>query len=153
MRIRSLLGLLLLASVGMVQAQTPAKEARGAGGLRSEVMKVEDARSQALQSGDADALDRLYADDLAYTNARGQVLTKAQHLADIRSGNLKFTALKHEDVVVRVYGETGIVTGVSASVLKYNGHAFTGRRRFTNVYVKENARWLCVVHDETPIAP
>jgi len=74
-------------------------------------MKAEDARNQALPKGDVAALEQIYADDLVYTNATGALLTKKQHLAELKGRALHFTSFKHDDVQVTVHGNTGIVTG------------------------------------------
>lgn len=148
-----LLNLLMVAIAGPVRAQESAgKDSKTVGDLKNEVLRIEEERSQALQKGDAAALDRIYTKDLVYTNALGNVLTKAQHLADIRARNLKFTSFKHSDVEVRVHGSTGIVTGISTSLVEYNGITSSHPRRYVNVYVKENGQWRCAVHVETPVA-
>ena len=84
------------------------------------VLHAEESRNQALQKGDADALAKLYTDDLIYTNALGVTLSKEQHLADIRSRKLKLSAFKHSNVEVRVHGDTGFVTGVSTSMVDFS---------------------------------
>jgi ketosteroid isomerase-like protein len=121
--------------------------------LKDEILKISDQREQALASGDIAALDRIDADDLVYTNWRGVSLTKAEHLADIKARNLSFqSSFKHNDVQVVVHGNTGIVTGLSKTNVVYKGNATSGSRKFVNVFVKENGRWLCVVHFEAPVA-
>jgi hypothetical protein len=60
-------------------------------------MKAEEARNQALPHGDVAALDHIYADDLIYTNATGALLTKAQHLADLKGRTLNFRSFQHDD--------------------------------------------------------
>jgi ketosteroid isomerase-like protein len=120
--------------------------------LKAEVMKAEEGRNEALQKGDADALAKLYTDDLIYTNALGVTLTKEQHLADIRSRKLTLTALKHSDVQVRMHGTAGFVTGISTSMVDFHGNKSDSARKFLNVYVKENGVWKCAVHFETPAA-
>ena len=121
--------------------------------LKEEILKVSDEREEALGKGDVAALERIDADDLVYTNWRGVTLTKAQHLADIKARNLSFqTNFKHSDVQVVIHGNTGIVTGMSATNVNYKGNAFHGSRKFVNVFVKENGSWRCVVHFETPVA-
>ncbi len=120
--------------------------------LKDEILKVSEQREQALASGDVAALDRIDADDLVYTNWRGVTLTKAEHLADIKSRNLSFqTSFRHDNVQVVVHGNTGIVTGLSKTNVVYKGNASSGSRKFVNVFVKENGRWLCVVHFEAPV--
>jgi len=148
-----LLNLLLIVTPNVVKAQeNMGKDVQTFGDLKSEVLKIEEERNRALQESDADALDRIYSDDLVYTNARGYVLTKAEHLADIRAKNLKLTSFKHSDVEVRVHGNTGIVTGISTSLVEYKGAASSSPRRYVNVYVKENGLWRCTVHFETNAA-
>jgi ketosteroid isomerase-like protein len=94
------------------------------GDLKDEILKVDEERNQALQKGDVIFLGNLYSDDLVFTNARGEILTKAQHLAELKSRKLGFQSFKHSDVQVRIHGNTGILTGISTSAVVYNG---TGR--------------------------
>jgi len=126
--------------------------AKAVADAKSEVMQAEESRNHALEKGDADALAKLYTDDLIYTNALGVTLTKQQHLADIRSRKLQLTTLKHSDVQVRMHGDAGFVTGVSTSMVNFHGNVSESPRKFLNVYVKENGAWKCAVHVETPAA-
>ena len=118
---------------------------------KDEVLKVDEERNQALQKGDAATLERIYSDDLVYANASGALLTKAQHLAELKARTLNFRSFKHEDVQATVHGDTGVVTGISKSVVEYKGAVSTNNRRFMNVFVKKDGRWLCVAHIETNI--
>jgi ketosteroid isomerase-like protein len=116
-----------------------------------EILKVDEERNQALQKGDIATLDRIYSDDLVYANATGALLTKAQHLADLKAKGLHFLSFKHDDVKVVVHGDTGMVTGISTSEVEYHGAVSSSPRRFLNVFVKKDGRWLCVAHFETPV--
>lgn len=154
--LRSLFWLIVLALAA--PAITPPVTAAASGKAvsdakaKEEVLHAEESRNQALQKGDADALAKLYTDDLIYTNALGLTLTKQQHLADIRSRKLKLTAFKHSNVEVRVHGNAGFVTGISTSMVDFHGNSSDSPRKFLNVYVKENGVWKCAVHYETPAA-
>jgi len=128
-----------------------APDAKLEANLKDEVLKAEDARNQALPHGDVAALDHIYADDLVYTNAKGALLTKEQHLSDLKGRTLNFRSFKHDDVQVTVHGNTGIVTGISTSAVDYKGTVSSDPRRFLNIYVKEDGRWLCVAHFETQL--
>jgi ketosteroid isomerase-like protein len=116
--------------------------------FKDEVMKMEEERNQALQKGDIATLERIYSDDLVYTNATGALLSKAQHLAELKSRGLNFRAFKHEDVQETIHGDTGFVTGISKSVVEYRGTVSTGSRRFLNVFVKKDGRLQLVAHFE-----
>ena len=153
MRVLLLLTLLTMPIPGSTKdRETTGRGTKTGGDIKSEVLGIEEQRNVALQRGDADALDRIYTDDLVYTNALGYVLTKAQHLSDVRTRRLRMTSIKHSDVEVRVHGTTGIVTGVSTSSVEYQGTASSSPRRYLNVYVKDGRLWRCAVHFETPAA-
>lgn len=148
-----LLALIVLSIAGLGTAiGKTAKAARSVGDAKAEVLAAEESRNRALEKGDADALAKLYTEDLIYTNALGITLTKEQHLADIRSRKLQLTTLKHSDVQVRIHGDAGFVTGVSTSMVNFHGNVSASPRKFLNVYVKENGAWRCAVHVETPAA-
>jgi ketosteroid isomerase-like protein len=115
---------------------------------KEEIIKVSDEREHALETGDVATLDRIDADDLVYTNWRGVSMTKSEHLAEIKAKELSFQTMKHSEVQVVVHGDTGIVTGVSATNVNYKGSTPGGTRKFVNVFVKESGRWICVVHFE-----
>jgi ketosteroid isomerase-like protein len=85
-------------------------------------------------------LDRIYSDDVVYTNATGAFLTKAQHLTDLKARTLNFQSFKHSDVEVHVHGNTGVVTGISTSAVDYKGTVSSSSRRFLNIYVKQDRR-------------
>ena len=116
-----------------------------------EILKVDEERNQALQKGDVATLDRIYSDDLVYANATGALLTKAEHLADLKARKLNFRSFKHDDVKVVVQGDTGILTGISTSAVDYHGTISSSPRRFLNIFARKDGRWLCVAHFETPV--
>ena len=142
--IAAILALLAIvkSTVRNVAAEANAKE---------EILKIDEERNQALQKGDIATLDRIYSDDLVYANATGALLTKAQHLADLKGRALNFKSFKHDDVQVTVHGDTGILTGISTSAVEFHGTVSSSPRRFLNVFVKKDGRWLCAAHFETPV--
>ena len=120
---------------------------------KEEVLKVEDEMNQAIEKGDVNTLGRIFADDFTVTNPSGKIITRAQDLAEIRSGENNLVALDHDDIHLRVYGNTVLLSGRSRSTLQYKGKVSKGPRRFTNVYVKEDGQWRIVDHHVTNVAP
>lgn len=51
-----------------------------------EVLALEDEQVQYVQKGDTEALSRVYADGIAYTYSNGELVSKTEALARIRSG-------------------------------------------------------------------
>jgi len=128
------------------------RSAAAAENATEEVLKADEERNEALQKSDVATLERLYSDDLVYANATGALLTKQQHLADLKGKTLHFISFKHEDVKAVVHGDTGLVTGISKSEVEYKGSVSKSNRRFLNVFSKKDGHWLCVGHFETNIS-
>ena len=97
-------------------------------------------------------LDQIYADDLVFVTTHGALITKAQRLEDLRSGNLKFISFGRDSYSLHVYGDTVIMTGRATSDVVYQGKENHIPRRFTNVYIKLAGQWRLVAHQATTIA-
>jgi ketosteroid isomerase-like protein len=147
-----LVGVLVVALSGLARAQSAGGENADVERIRQEVLKVEREQDEAVARSDTKTLDRIWVDGLVYTTPTGELVTKAQHLADFRSGIRKFDSMKHDNFKVRVYGDTAVLTARSTSVLHYKGQVSTGPRVFTNVYVKMDGRWQLVSHHVTDVA-
>ena len=146
-----LIPLLTVLFLGIAKGQETTTTVADAEEAKRQVLKIEDDLNQAILARDTEVLDRIFAGDMAWT-ARGALLNKAQVLADFRSGNLHFNALKHDDIRLRVFGSTVVVTGYSTSSLQYQGKVSNGPRLFTSVYVKLDGRWQLVAHQVTDLA-
>jgi uncharacterized protein (TIGR02246 family) len=120
--------------------------------VEQEVIHVEDERMQAFKSSDSATLNRIFDDDFTFTNVNGEVHTKAELIGDVTSGKLKYNELNHSEIRVRVYDNTAILTGRSASVY-IDGGKEGGRtpRRYMNIYIRKNGQWRLVARQETPV--
>jgi len=143
-------GLILVCAMGRSQAIAPASQESSAE-LEREVLKVEDERNEAIMKGDVATLDKMYSDEIAWTNPHGELLTKGQVLSHLQTGEQKFFSIKHSDRHLHVYGNTVVMTVYTKSAVRYKGKTSDAPRRFTNVFVKQNGAWLLVVHSATPV--
>jgi hypothetical protein len=121
----------------------PGNESEEAG--KAAAIKVDEEFNEAVKTKDRATLKRVLADDLSWV-ARGDRLNKAQVIADVLSENLHFKALTHDSVVVKMFGNTAVMTGHSTSILEYKGKLFSAPRLFTSVYMKLNGQWQMVAH-------
>jgi uncharacterized protein (TIGR02246 family) len=116
------------------------------------VRQVEDEIATALGRNDADALDRLWASDYTFVNPGGAVLSKAQRLASLRSGDLKYESYTRDEENIRVYGNSAVVTYRSTVRGQRGGRDISSQRRVLTVLVKRSGRWQVVAQQSTPIA-
>ena len=139
--------LFVLVVAGKSQDANPNRP-RSSDATTKEIVALEDAQHEAFVKGDADAIDRIYTDDASLTYADGKLITKAQLLADIRSGKHRLYKVTHDDIQIRVYPNTVVVTGHSTAT----GTMYNTPRRLTNVYVKINGQWRLVAHHVTNVS-
>src|SRR3954466_4590478 len=99
---------------------------------------------------DVATLDRLLAADWTVVHGEGSIKTKAEDLADLKSGARKFSAdVTEDELSVRVVGDTAIAAGLSDSKLTFHGKPSGGPLRFTRVYVNRDGRWIMVASHAT----
>ena len=89
-----------------------------------------EARNAARVAGDGAEWGRYTADDFIVIGATGDVLDKAQRIAAINRGEGTDPSNTSRERIIRRYGDTVVVTETS------------GTSHVTNVWVKENDRWL-----------
>lgn len=148
---RRLLLMTLLALTVFLPTRSPAldKKDESDAGLTAAVRRAEDQRIAAMIKADLAALDTLLAEELTYTHSNGRVETKAQFLAALKSGDLRYEAIDREDLTVRSYGETAVFTGRATLRVKSKGQENRFLVRFIDVYVKRNGRWQMVAWQST----
>jgi ketosteroid isomerase-like protein len=122
---------------------------RPSAGTEQAVMGIERELLAAILKGDASASERYLADTYVFTGPDGTVETKAQAIADLKSGDLKLQAASLDGAKVQVYGETAIVTYSSNDKGTYKGKDISGKTRWTDVFVNQNGRWQLVASHGT----
>ena len=130
---------MLAAAAGALHAQTPAAELA--------VRQVEDRRIKAMIDDDLATLEAILADDLTYGHSSGVVDTKAAYLEALRTGKTKYLTFDRAPSVVRVYGNTAIITGTAT--LSLRGQTAPFSLRYTLAYVMREGQWRMVAWQST----
>jgi hypothetical protein len=115
-----------------------------------EVRQVLDQWLDALRRGDMAALERIIAEDYLITVSDGRVLNREQDLAPVRAG-LKFKSATVEDLNIRIFKETAVVTGRGVFKVRVKDKELDVSERFTDVYVKRKGRWQPVAPHSTSL--
>lgn len=95
---------------------------------------------------DIPALKEILADDFVDVTYNGGLRDKEDHLKSSLAPSKTHQAL--EELKVRFYGDTGIVTGVDHGTAADGSTAY--KIRFTDVFVKRAGHWQAVSAQETP---
>jgi len=123
--------------------------AMGQGGkVEQALMQTEREWVDAAQKKDADTLNRILAEDCVGQGPTGAV-TKAQALAELKSGESKLDSITLGDMKVRVFGDTAVVAGTDDEKSSYKGKDTSGHYTWTDVFVKRQGKWRAVASQST----
>ena len=116
-----------------------------AGPVKDELLEVIHAWDRGMIANDAEAIGRCMADDWVIIGSDGSVGGKTRFLALVQSGDLTHDVMTSEDLNVRIYGDTAVVTSRGVSGGKYQGHPFREVERVSCVFVRQEGEWRCVL--------
>jgi hypothetical protein len=105
--------------------------------------------AQAMVQRNLEVLELIEADEFTFTTPDGTIMTKAQDLETIRSGDIVYDSLTLEDVKVKVFGDAGVVTGRALVKGRYKTFDISGAYRYTVTFVKRQGRWQAVASQMT----
>jgi ketosteroid isomerase-like protein len=116
------------------------------------IREIERLYRDAVMRQDVTAVGRILADDFIATSSRGELRDKAKEIDDIRpSPDFKMEAFDLDDIDVRSFGDTAVVTGRSTLRVAFKGQSNTSVFRYTRVYVKRKGRWQVVAQQLTRV--
>ena len=113
--------------------------------MEEELLKLENAFAEAIVNNDLESIRRLVADDWIIIDPNGEIVDRTRFFEVIKSGVLTHDMMKSKDSRVRVYGDSAVVTAVTRTKGKFMGHDFSTQERATDVFVKRDGRWQCVL--------
>lgn len=141
----------ILAMALLVSIATPAAAQSTKTGPTEELTALEHRWVDAMVKNDVATLDKIIAKTYTDTDEEGHQSGKADLLAVIKSGDLKFKSLTVSDMHVHVYGSAAVVTGTGAQNGAYKGQAVTPKVVFTDTFVKGKGGWMAVASHRTAI--
>jgi ketosteroid isomerase-like protein len=143
---------LVLSLAAVARAPVPEASAKSA-------LSAEESINQALLHSDADALERLLADDWIVVSGFGGIGERKAFIAYVRAGDFTRRKMLLSEPRVRLYGDTALVTthlnAAGRSIKERNGQivsdCFDVKERQTDVLVWKNGGWKSVLLHETVI--
>ncbi len=114
-----------------------------------EIRALEQQWRTARVEGDTKFLELFYAPDLKIQTASGDVVTRQADIDLFATRAIKPEFIRAEELTVRVYGDTAVVTGLDHLRGTYRGQPGDMYLRFTDVLVRRGGRWQLVAHQST----
>ena len=141
----SVLGLLMALGVAAAQ-QRPA-----AGGDEAALRAIEAKWDAANRKGDSASLDAIFADGFISTSTEGKVSSKADVLARVKSGDVKYESANADDLRISIYGDAAVVNGRWRGKFVEKGKTVDATERFTDVFIRQKGQWRCVASQASTI--
>ena len=120
--------------------------------MEEELLKLEKAFAEAIVKNDLNGIEQLVTDDWIIIDPNGEIVDRARFFEVIKSGALTHEIMESEDFHVRVYGDSAVVTAITSTRGKFMGQEFSTRERASDVFVKRDERWQCVLTHLTRFA-
>lgn len=107
---------------------------------------------QAMVNKDVGTLQRLWSDDFTFVNIRGDLLSKAQRLENVRTGATSFKSINVSEQRHRAVGPDVAVTTCRVRIDgHYSGQEGSGDYRSTMVWGRRSGGWQIVALQMTAI--
>jgi ketosteroid isomerase-like protein len=140
-RIVALAALVVGAQATRLGAQAPS--------LADSIRALESQRAQALMKADTVALSPLVADEFVEISRLGTLRTKADNMREIANGTLRLTTVRYDSLSVRIYGDVAVLQGIADNTGTMRGFPFSGKIRYTRIFVRRDGRWRAVAMQHT----
>ena len=95
--------------------------------------------------------DKIMADDWVAIGFDGKTVTKAEVLADMKSGASTAQSVELGPMKVRIFGNTAVVTGSDTEKSTYKGKDSSGKYVWTDVWVMRKGHWQAAASQSTKL--
>jgi ketosteroid isomerase-like protein len=142
-----------IALLSFAFGQSPTAQRPANSTAEQEIRQMIEKYRTAILQRDIATLEKIWADDYVFVNAAGDVLTKTERLANIKSGATTLDSIKREEnITVRVYQNSAVTTSRVTLKGQYSGQPISGDYRSTLVWVKGPGGWQLVSNQLTALA-
>jgi len=117
--------------------------------IEQHLRQMNDEWVKALVRGDGETLDRIMADDFFFAYPM-EGDDKWQFIGDVTSGEIKVEYLNRENVTVKIWGHTALLSAHDSAKWFYQGRDFSGHYKIVAIYALRD-KWQLVAVQACPI--
>jgi len=103
------------------------------------------------KANDADGLGAMLAANFAYVSPLGEQVDRATYLANLGGRTVLMRAVEPSDEVVRITGDTAVLTATWTVDESYRGTRFKGPTRVMRVWNWVDEAWMAVAFQVTNV--
>jgi hypothetical protein len=114
-----------------------------------EIKRAYDNWKNAVIKGDLASLDKISAENFAWTNDMGITDNKTEKLYKITSDNLQYLSWINEDITVKIVGDIGILRTREILKLIVYRQRVNAVQDVTAIFINQDGKWLLAGGQET----
>ena len=115
-----------------------------------DIYNVSERWAAAIVANDADAIASFMSDDWIMISERG-VSTKEHFSSFVRSGQLTHSSMEMAELSsILICGDTAIIAARIISTAQFDDQTVSANEWTSDLFIKQNGEWKCVVTHITP---
>jgi len=131
-------------ALGAMGSEESAQVPTDAANTRTKLAALERLWNQAQMNHDSKAIASMIGERFVYTESNGAVSNFEKFLVDFTDTSYKPSLMNVQNVNVDLYGAAAVVTGDYHTKGTVDGKPFEHFGRFTDTWVFQGGKWLCV---------
>ncbi len=105
------------------------------------VANLDEKYQSAVGRNDAETMGRILADDFVLVTGSGKNYSRADLLQEAKSGRLQYEKQESSQRIIRVWGDTAVVTALLWAKGTEEGKPFEYHVWFSDTYVRIHGKW------------
>ena len=137
---------LVVTTLFCARGQAAGNTAQHGSDIEQAVRQLDHEWSEAVVRRDAEALAQLLADDYTMIDPSGEVIDKAQEIAQTKAPLFDVTieSLRTEDVEVRISGERATIIGRAVLQVRFDEQEISEQYCYTRTFARRQGRWQII---------
>ena len=113
--------------------------------------QIEDNFNKAVITNKVEKIKECITNDWVLVDSQGGIIPQEKFFSVLEQGLLSHNTMTKQILRVKVYGDIALVTGRGQNTGSWQGQLLEADEWITDVYKKENDKWLCVLTHLTPV--
>ncbi|MBZ0198591.1 MAG: nuclear transport factor 2 family protein [Ignavibacteriaceae bacterium] len=118
--------------------------------LKKQFQQIEENFNKAVISDKVEEIKKCITSDWVLVDSQGGIIPQEGFFKVLEQGLLSHSTMTKKVLRVKVYGTIALVTGRGQNTGTWKGKPMETDEWITDVYKKENDKWLCVLTHLTP---
>ena len=119
--------------------------------LKRLFQKIEDDFNKAVISNSIDEIKKCISSEWVLVDTQGGIISQERFFNVLEQGLLSHSTMTKEVLRVKIYGDIALVTGRGQNTGTWQGRPMKADEWITDVYKKDNDKWLCILTHLTPV--